>query len=315
MTERVYEPPRFLRRRPVHLACFETCDSPSGMRGTQRYAQEVIAVTKCSMKFFIASLFILRHLSVIPTSTAMSRCLCCFSSMVRLLIIDDNSTFLNAARELLLRHRSGCLVDTAQDAETALQALSRRDYDVIVTDIRLPGMQGLELLAECGRIRPATPVVMITGYGDRELEQEAARCGAYAFLHKPVAAEAFYAAVDRATLHSRSRRDRDDVSTPDQTWSINVAEAVHRKSEAITARLNRPLTSKDALRDTLNTLWTEDQAEQIIDRFIADEGPDDLLKLKDEIADALRRAYTAGQRSRFTQHRQARVDIRPDDIS
>lgn len=65
--------PDFCGLRPVHLARFETCDSPSGMRATQRYAEQVIAVTKCSMKFCIASLFILRRLSLIPTSTAMSR--------------------------------------------------------------------------------------------------------------------------------------------------------------------------------------------------------------------------------------------------
>ncbi|WP_447985850.1 response regulator [Nitrospira sp. Nam74] len=228
--------------------------------------------------------------------------------MFHLLIIDDNTAFLNAARELVLRHRSGFVVDTAPDAETALLAISRRDYDVVVTDIRLPGMQGLELLAECRRIRPATPVVMITGYGDRELEEEAARCGAYAFLHKPVTAEAFYGVLNRAALHSRTRRNRDDVSTPDRTWYTNAAEAIHRRSEAITAQLLSPLTSKDGL----DIRWAAEQAEHIIDRFIDDEGSDDLLKLKDEIAHALCRAYNAGKRSALTHRSPYRVDIRPD---
>jgi hypothetical protein len=64
--------------------------------------------------------------------------------------------------------------------------------------------------------------------------------------------------------------------------------------------------------DALDSRWAEEQAEEIIDRFIDDEGCDDLLKLKDEIAHALCRAYNAGKRSALTHHSPYRVDIRPD---
>jgi DNA-binding NtrC family response regulator len=228
---------------------------------------------------------------------------------MRLLIIDDNATFLKAARGFVQRHRSGLVIDTASDAETAILAINRCHYDVVVTDIRLPGMQGLELLAECRRVRPETAVIMITGYGDRELEQQAANSGAYAFLHKPVAAEAFCTAVDRAALHSRSRRDHDDGSTPHPTWYMNAAEAIHRRSEAITAQAIRPLISKDA---DLNAGWAEEQAERIIDRFLDDEGSDDLLRLKDEIAHALSRAYYTGKQTARDHRGAYKSDIGPD---
>lgn len=226
-----------------------------------------------------------------------------------LLIVDDNATFLQAARELVQRHRSGVVVDTAPDARAALLAIKRRHYDVVVSDIRLPDMLGLEVLAECRRIRPESAVIMITGYGDRELEQQAVNSGAYAFLHKPVAAEAFCAAVDRAALHSRSQRDRDDAYAPDFTWYINAAEAIHRRSKAITAQAIHPLIPNDA---DLNAGWAEEQAERIIDSFVDDDGSDDLLKLKDQIVQVLCLAYSAGKRSALPHRRSYKIGIRPD---
>lgn len=228
--------------------------------------------------------------------------------MIRLLIIDDNATFLMAARELVLRYRSGIVVDTASDIETALLAIHRRHYDVVVSDIRLPGVHGLELLAVCRRVQPDTSVIMITGYGDRDLEQQAASSGAYAFLHKPVAAEAFCAAVDRAALHSRSRPDAAEVSPVEDRWSMNAAEAIHRKSEAITALLDRSLPWKDA---HLNSKWAEEQAESIIERFLDDKGSDDLLRLKEAIVHTICRAYYTGQNRAATYRGPYKLDIGP----
>jgi DNA-binding NtrC family response regulator len=229
--------------------------------------------------------------------------------MIRLLIVDDNARFLKAARELILCHGSGFIVETASDAETAILAIHRRHFDVVVSDIRLPGVQGLELLAECRRIRPDTRVIMITGYGDRELEQQAASSGAYAFLHKPVAAESFCAAVDRAALHSRSQRVTDDVFPVDNRRYMNAAEAIHEKSKAIGAQLVRPLISKDA---HLHSEWAEQQAERIIDMFLSDEGSDDLLRLKDEITHALCRAYDTGKKTAHAHRGPYKSDISPD---
>ena len=63
---------------------------------------------------------------------------------------------------------------------------SRHDYGALLSDLVLPGLDGIALLDECHQIRPDTPVVVISGYGDQQLEQLAAQRGAYAFLHKPV---------------------------------------------------------------------------------------------------------------------------------
>jgi two-component system C4-dicarboxylate transport response regulator DctD len=113
---------------------------------------------------------------------------------------------LFAGRELLMTQRRVFHVETAADAEEALSAIRQRDYDVVVSDIRMPGLNGLQLLTECQRIRPDIPVVLITAYDDRPLEEEAARLGAYAFLHKPVDADTFASVVSRAALRAFIRR-------------------------------------------------------------------------------------------------------------
>jgi len=132
--------------------------------------------------------------------------------MAQILLVDDNRTFIYAGRELLLRQRPTFVVETAFDAETALIAIRTHDYDVVVSDICLPGLDGLALLYECHQIRPDTPVILITGYGDVQLEQLAAERGAYAFLHKPVDSDAFFSVVNRAVLGRTYAADQSKCS-------------------------------------------------------------------------------------------------------
>jgi CheY-like chemotaxis protein len=77
------------------------------------------------------------------------------------LLVDDNETFLYTGRELLLRQRSTFVVDTVPNAEQALFAIRTHDYDVVVSDIQLPRLDGIALLYECHAIRPDTPVILI----------------------------------------------------------------------------------------------------------------------------------------------------------
>jgi DNA-binding NtrC family response regulator len=117
--------------------------------------------------------------------------------VAHILLVDDNQTFLYASRQLLLHHCPTVIVDTAFDAETALKEIRTQDYDVVVSDLVLPRLDGIALLYECHEVRRDTPVVLISGYGTAELEQLAAQRGAYAFLHNPVDPDAFLAVVNR----------------------------------------------------------------------------------------------------------------------
>jgi len=130
-------------------------------------------------------------------------------SQGHVLIVDDDLALLQALPEALRIRMAGLTVDTADSAAAALDQIAARDYDAIVTDIKIPGMDGLELLAEIRTHRPDTPTLMITGYGEHDLVVQALRAGAYDFIRKPIDRDYFVASL-RGAMEKRelSRRVR-----------------------------------------------------------------------------------------------------------
>src|SRR5688572_12258616 len=114
------------------------------------------------------------------------------------LIVDDDSALLHALPEALRIRMAGLPVDTAHSGAAAIEQITARDYDAIVTDMKMPGMDGLELLAEIRTQRPDTPTLMITAYGDLDLVVQALRAGAYDFIRKPIDRDYFIASLRRA---------------------------------------------------------------------------------------------------------------------
>src|SRR5438445_9435787 len=111
----------------------------------------------------------------------------------RVLIVDDDPALLQALPETLRLRMNGVTVDTADSAVAALDRIAARDYDAIVTDIRMPGMDGLTLLAEILGRRPDTPTLMITGHGEYDLAPPPLRGRAHAFIQKPLDRDCFVA--------------------------------------------------------------------------------------------------------------------------
>ena len=97
-------------------------------------------------------------------------------------------------------------VDTASSAEQALRLIQCTEYDVIVSDFSMPGLNGMDFLKECRTVRPDIPVILLTGYGTHELEQEALKEGAYALIQKPVDADVFLSVVTRAVIRRELRQ-------------------------------------------------------------------------------------------------------------
>jgi len=101
---------------------------------------------------------------------------------------------------------SGVMVDTADSAAAALDWIAARDYDAIVADIKMPGMDGLELLTEIRTRWPDTPTLMITGHGENELVVGALRGGACDFIHKPIDRDYLVTALQRAMATREASR-------------------------------------------------------------------------------------------------------------
>lgn len=126
--------------------------------------------------------------------------------MAHVLLIDDDQSLLAALHAVFQQARYAVTSDTATAAEQALRLVEFTDYDTIVCDFSMPGLNGIEFLKECKAIRPDIPIVLLTGYGTQELEEKALGEGAYALVQKPVDADVFLSVVTRAILRREVRR-------------------------------------------------------------------------------------------------------------
>src|SRR5437867_11254619 len=128
----------------------------------------------------------------------------------RVLIVDDDAALLQALPETLRLRMCQVTVETADSAAAALDRIAALDYDAIVTDIKMPGMDGLALLAQIHARQPDTPILLITGHGEYDLAVRALRGGAYDFIEKPIDRDHVVAALHRAIrAHLLKRRVKD----------------------------------------------------------------------------------------------------------
>jgi CheY-like chemotaxis protein len=102
----------------------------------------------------------------------------------KVLVVDDDPVVRKSFDRVL--SSKGYAVITAENGEEALRKLNEEKYDVVYTDIRMPGMNGLEVAEKIKARRPWTPVVIITGYGTDIAEERAKAAGVSSFLHKPL---------------------------------------------------------------------------------------------------------------------------------
>jgi DNA-binding NtrC family response regulator len=123
----------------------------------------------------------------------------------RLIIVEDEETLCESLKRVLSREGYG--VDTASSAEAALEMLGRSAYDLIITDIILPGMNGIELLRSVREKNPEQIIVVMTAYASLETAVEALRAGAYDYIVKPVMHEEIKQIVRNAIRQKTLQRE------------------------------------------------------------------------------------------------------------
>lgn len=114
----------------------------------------------------------------------------------RILVVDDDRSVRNALR--LNLGRNGYAVTLADHAEAALDALKKQAFDLLLTDVKMPGMSGHELLVRVQQQSPELPVVMMTGHGAVEDAVAAMRAGAADYVIKPVSRDELLVVLERA---------------------------------------------------------------------------------------------------------------------
>ncbi|MEW6117059.1 MAG: response regulator [Nitrospirota bacterium] len=102
----------------------------------------------------------------------------------RLLIVEDEDTLCESLRRVFTRE--GYEVDIAGSAEAALELLKESSYDLIITDIILPGISGIELLSRYKEQNPEQKVIIMTAYASLETAVESLKAGACDFIIKPL---------------------------------------------------------------------------------------------------------------------------------
>ena len=103
--------------------------------------------------------------------------------MARILIVDDEQSIRETLREIL--EYEGYEIEEAEDGEKALNLIRKFNYDAVLADIKMPKLDGIELLEKAKEIVPELPFVMISGHGTTETAVEATKKGAFDFINKP----------------------------------------------------------------------------------------------------------------------------------
>jgi two-component system, NtrC family, nitrogen regulation response regulator NtrX len=122
-----------------------------------------------------------------------------------ILVVDDEPAIQGTLRAVL--EDEGYRVTTAGGGEAAVRAVTDEAPDLVFLDVWMPGMDGLETLAELKRVRPETTVIMISGHGTIETAVKATHLGAYDFIEKPMSLEKTLVSVTRALEHGRLERE------------------------------------------------------------------------------------------------------------
>jgi len=118
------------------------------------------------------------------------------SAPVRLLVIDDEPIVGKRLQQAF--GKLGLEVEIFTSPLPALEAMARQPFDIVVTDLKMEGMDGMEVLRRVRQLNSRSRVILITGYASRETSEAAIREGAFDFLAKPFRLEELKSAVNRA---------------------------------------------------------------------------------------------------------------------
>lgn len=164
-------------------------------------------------------------------------------SQPRILIVDDDAALLEALPTALQIRMPEMHVDTCDSALAALEKIAQTDYDTIVSDVKMPEMDGLALLGEIHSLRPDTPTLLITGHGEHDLAIQALRGAAYDFIQKPIDRDYFVASLARAIQVRQLRRQVAEQRLALEAHAASLEETVRERTRELLAAN----TAKDEL--------------------------------------------------------------------
>jgi DNA-binding NtrC family response regulator len=125
---------------------------------------------------------------------------------MRMLLIDDDEWIRDSLS--LFFEGEGCHLSALETAEEGMEALKKQDYDIIIADYKLPGMDGLEFLSRIQDSHPDVMKILITAYGSEEVVSEAKRLGAMDFIQKPFTSETVEESLSRLIANWATKTEK-----------------------------------------------------------------------------------------------------------
>jgi CheY-like chemotaxis protein len=162
-----------------------------------------------------------------------------FESSVKILIVDDDDICRQLLREATLE--DGIEVVLAGNGLEALERLNATGFDILITDLNMPGMDGFRLLSHARRIYPNILGIIVTGYGSMETAIEAIRLGAYDFILKPFKTDRIAVVTRNAVDKVRSLREK--------TMLLKELEVAYRRLQLLESRTAPDESNKETALD------------------------------------------------------------------
>lgn len=125
---------------------------------------------------------------------------------IKVLLVDDEGEYLDTLVKRLKKRN--ILASGVESGEKALEALETREIDVVLLDVKMPGMDGIETLREIKRRYPLVEVIMLTGHASLEVAVEGMELGAFDYLMKPISIDEILYKVEDAQQKRRLHRDK-----------------------------------------------------------------------------------------------------------
>src|SRR6187455_2676472 len=136
--------------------------------------------------------------------------------MAEILIIDDEKAIRKTLSEIL--SFEGYKLDEAADGEEGLKRFKDKSYDLVLCDIKMPKIDGIEFLQKAGEVNPDIPIIMISGHGNIETAVEAVKKGAYDYISKPPD-------LNRLLITIRNAMDKNSLVTETKTLKRKAFKA------------------------------------------------------------------------------------------
>ncbi len=151
--------------------------------------------------------------------------------MSKILVIDDERSIRSTLKDILEYEKYQ--VDSAEDGQQGIDLVRKNEYDIVLCDIKMPGMDGIEVLEKIQILAPDVPVVMISGHGNIDTAVESIKKGAFDYIEKPLD-------LNRLLITIRNAMDKSNLITETKVLKkkVNKKYAIVGNSEAIQKVIN-----------------------------------------------------------------------------